>query len=106
MGVGVDDVRFSVVEELCVEGCAAYGTDGVVVPCFHLGDFVKVEVELVESDFLVHIGDVLDDGVCVELMCGLETVNGLGVRGLRVLGLGWLVWLVGLECWDGWWLLC
>ena len=71
MGVRICYVRFSVVEELCIEGCAADGADGVVVPCFHLGDFIEVEMEFVESDFLVHVGDVLDDGVCVELVSGL-----------------------------------
>ena len=75
-------------KELCVEGCAANGADGVVVPCFHLGDFIEVEMEFVESDFLVHVGDVLDDGVCVELVSGLVAVDGLCVGGLCVLWLG------------------
>ena len=59
MGVGICDVEFSVVKELSVERSASnLFADGVVVPYFHLSDFVKIEVKFVKSDFLVHVGDV------------------------------------------------
>ena len=68
MGVGIGDVGFSLVKELGIERSTSDGADGIVVSCFHLGDLVKIEVELFKSDFLVHVGDVLDDEICVELV--------------------------------------
>ena len=105
MGVRIGDVGFSVMKELCVEGSSTNRADGIVVPCFHLSDFVEVEMEFVKSDFLVHVGDVLDDGICLELLGGLIALYGLCVGGSCVLWLGNLVWLMegrNWWCWSRW----
>lgn len=65
--MGICDVGVAVFEKLGVEGSAADGSYGIVVPGFHLGGFIQIGVEFVKVNFLVHIG--------VELMCRVEALG-------------------------------